>query len=104
MKGLLEDRTLAISSWSDFSPLCQKLCFIVRPDVPPSVYIYNIYMTLSTQANNQSEWLCHLSNVPSRGVGDGGIAPYLYPILTSLCTYVSVLDKSAQVTIRSMFN
>lgn len=75
LKGLLEDRTLAISSWSDFSPLCQKLCFI---------------------ANNQSDWLCHLSNVPSRGVGDGGIAPYLYPILTSLCTYVSVLDKSAQ--------
>uniref|UniRef100_A0A1X7VTP7 Rap-GAP domain-containing protein n=1 Tax=Amphimedon queenslandica TaxID=400682 RepID=A0A1X7VTP7_AMPQE len=76
LNNVLQDRKLTVSSLPNLSVLCRHVCHI---------------------ADNHLKWVQErLKNVPTRHPAEEELIGYLYPVLSSLCTYGSHLDRMAQ--------
>ena len=100
--SLLRNRLLALSASSHLSAICSLLCQSVSLYL--GLYIAFIYTFpssasspshISSQLDNQSGFV-QQTDRPGRQTEDD-LTTYIYPVLTTFCTYGAHLDRAAKV-------
>ena len=111
LEGLLQDRTLTLSAMTDLSSLCQLLCRLTsRPSPTPGSASSSLGSTPSVSSSGPTPSGSTPSTLqqqlqqplklrqPVAGSGFGDVSSFVYPVLATLASYPTHLDRKAQVT------
>lgn len=106
LEGLLQDRTLTLSAMTDLSSLCQLLCRLISrppptPGSTPSASSSGPAPSSSTPSTLQQQLQQPLKlRQPVAGSGVGDVSSFVYPVLATLASYPTHLDRKAQVHVK----